>query len=246
MILRNYLLNSILEWWPWLNLWSDSFFLQILIIYTLFLIYTSVNVFYVVFYFFLLVLFFGIFLCVYQVELFTGFLWLIECVVVFTLLLLLFFLQTIGTWTRLLHKTKFFLHFSFFILLICYILQPLNVNYIEHFLPTELNNIDYWDNYYESLSNTNVNDFMTFLVSYYTLNSNLLLMLILIILVASVICVNLNKINKHTRIQNFDTLLKLFNFFKDNVFFIFMRQQTLVDQENQPAATRIFKKKIKL
>lgn len=237
-------INSlILEWWPWLNLWSDSFFLQLIIIYTLFLIYFSVNVYYVVFYFFLLSLYFGLFLCIYQVELFTGFLWLIECVVIFVSFLLLFFLKTTGTFNKLFSKIRFYKYMSLSLFLIIFFLQPIYINYIEHTLPTELNNFDYWDNYYEAFNNTNVNDFITFLISYYTINSNILIILIFMILIASIICVNLSKINKDVRIQNFDTFFKIFNFFKNNIFFIFMRQQNLVDQENQPAATRIFKKK---
>lgn len=238
--------SYILEWWPWLNLWSDSFFLQIVIIYTLFLIYFSANIYYIVFYFFLLALYFGLFLCIYQVELFTGFLWLIECVVIFVTFLLLFFLKTTGTSTRVMTKVKFYKYLGLSFFLIIFFIQPTYVNYIEHLTPTELNNIDYWDNYYEAFVNTNVNDFIIFLISYYTLNSNILLILIFMILIASVICVNLSKINKDTRVQNFDVFFKIFNFFKNNIFFIFMRQQNLVDQENQPSGTRIFKKKSKI
>lgn len=242
----NQINTFILEWWPWLNLWSDSFFLQLLIFYSLFLIYFSANIFYIVFYFFLLCLYFGLFLCIYQVELFTGFLWLAECVIIFVSFLLLFFLKTSGTFSRLVLKIRTYKYFSILFLLVIYILQPTNPNIIEYMLPVELNINDFWDNYYEAISNTNINDFIVFLISYYTLNSNVLLILIFMILVASIICVNLNRINKDTRIQQLDILLKLINFFKKNIFFIFMRQQNLVDQENQPTGTRIFKKKTKI
>jgi hypothetical protein len=66
------------------------------------------------------------------------------------------------------------------------------------------------------------------------------------ILVGSIVCVNLNKTIKTNKIQNFDELLTIFNFFKTNLNFVFMRQQNLIDQESQPTGTRIFKKKTKL
>lgn len=235
--------SFIVDWWPWLNVWSDFFFIQLLIVYTLFLIYYSANIYYVLFYFFLLCFYFGLFLCIYQVELFAGFLWLAECVIIFALFLLFFFLKTVGTFSKLLKNNRLYKFGILVLISFIFIFQPININYSESYMSPNLNLTDYWDNYYEALSNTNINDFIVFLVSYYTLNSNVLVLLIFMILIASVICVNLSKITRDNKLQNFDSLLKLFSFFKNSVFFIFMRQQSMVDQENQPVGTRIFKKK---
>lgn len=191
-------------------------------------------------------MYFGFFLCIYQIELFTGFLWLVECVVIFVFLLFLFFLKASGTWTQLIVKSHTFIYGCLLINFIVFLIQPNQINIIEGHLLNELNSIDWWDNYYEALFNINANDFMAFLISYYTLNSNLLILLIFIILIVSVICVNLNKIIRVERIQNIDSFLKIFNFSKNSVDFVFMRQQNLVDQENQPVGTRIFKKKTTL
>lgn len=240
----NILSDFFVNWWPWLNFWSDSFLIQLFIIYTICLLMCSSNVYYIIFYFFLVCFYFGLFLCIYQIELFTGFLWLIECVVVFAALLLLFFLKTVGTWLRLIFKNKTYKYLTFTFLLIIFIIQPIVINNVEHLTPLLLNNIDFWDNYYEAVSNSNVNDFVVFLISYYALNSIFLIALIFIILIASVICVNLNKINKDTKVQNFEIFIKLFDFLLTNVSVIFMRQQNIINQENQLSGTRIFKKKI--
>ena len=235
--------KQILEWTPWLNLWSDSFILQFFIIYALYLIFFSKNIFYVVFYFFLVTFFFGLFLSLYQLELFSGFLWLSVCVVMFSFLLLLFFLKTPGTFSRISVKNVAF-SFAGVILLFVVVLffetYPTNV---EHFLPVQLNNIDLFDDYYEALNNCNINDFTAFLVSYYGCNSYALISMGFLILVASIICVNLNKNIKSGRVQNISVFLLLHEFFRSNLEFTFMRQQNLTNQLNQIAASRIFKKK---
>lgn len=105
------------------------------------------------------------------------------------------------------------------------------------------NNIFYWDDFYETLGNTNVNDFTAFLISYYTINSYLLLTIAFLILIGSLVCVNLNKLVRINKVKNLHQLFQYYNFFKTNLSFSFIRQQNLVLQEKQIAATRIFKKK---
>lgn len=65
------------------------------------------------------------------------------------------------------------------------------------------------------------------------------------LLIGSLICVNLNKLNRLNRSMSYSDMFLVFDFFKDFVKFIFMRKQNLVEQENHPASTRIFKKKMK-
>jgi hypothetical protein len=43
-----------------------------------------------------------------------------------------------------------------------------------------------------------------------------------------------------------DDFLKIFNFFKNSINFIFLRQQNLKDQADATSSTRIFKKKNKI
>lgn len=235
--------NFLNTWWPWFNILTDSFILYFLLCYLLFIFYTTKNVFYVVFYLFLIVLMLGLILSVFQVELFTGFLWTIECVVIFALLLLLFFFKTTGTFAKILHSIYMFKYSSvlFFILVFVYYTTKLT---LTESIPTLLNTNDLWDNYYEALFNSNINDFTTFLISYYTYNSLELLLIGLVILIASLVCVNLNRLVQKSKIQNIGEFLATFNFFKNYVSFSFMRQQNLPLQTFQATSTRIFKKKI--
>jgi hypothetical protein len=114
-------------------------------------------------------------------------------------------------------------------------------DYVVYFNFYELN-----DDFYEANLNTNINDFISFMISFYILNSFEFLCLASLILIASIICVNLNRFNKQPKVTNIDVFLKLFNFFKNAVDFVFLRQQNLNDQESSPSSTKIFTKKSKL
>lgn len=230
-------------WLPWINFFSWNFFLQLSIIYVLYLIFFSKNIYYILFYFFLLIFYFGIFLCFYQLDLFTGFLWLAECVIIFCALILIFYLNTAGTWNKLLTQIRLYTYIGFFLILIFLSIGFYFSNTLETNEDVFFNNIFYWDDFYESLINSNVNDFTTFLISYYTVNSYLLLTIAFLILVGSLICVNLNKLIRINKIKNLNQLFHYYNFFKSNLSFSFIRQQNLVLQEKQIPATRIFKKK---
>ena len=70
----------------------DIFILQFSLFYVVFLIFTVISLFYSLFYLVLIIIFFGFFLSLYQLELFTAFLWLAECVVIFVSLMLLFYI----------------------------------------------------------------------------------------------------------------------------------------------------------
>ena len=119
-------------------------------------------------------------------------------------------------------------------------------DFLEDTSVVYLNVYDNWDDLYEANINSNINDFVAFMIGFYILNSFEFIVVALLILVASIICVNLNKFNKQPKIQNVDIFLKLFNFFKNSIDFVFLRQQNLNDQESAPTSTKIFKKKSNL
>jgi hypothetical protein len=89
-----------------------------------------------------------------------------------------------------------------------------------------------------------MNDFSVLLIAYYTVNSLELLIIGLILLVGSVVCVNLHKINKNKRIESYGNFFSFFNFFKDSVNFIFTRKQNLHNQNFYTPSNKIFKKKL--
>lgn len=89
-----------------------------------------------------------------------------------------------------------------------------------------------------------MNDLFGLYLSYYVINSFEFIIVGLLLLIASVVCVNLNKFNRNIKSNNYYELISLFDFFDDFVKFIFMRKQNLVDQEISSSSTRMFKKKV--
>lgn len=233
-----------LNWLPWITFFTDFYLIQLFLCYTLYLIFFSKNVFYLLFYFFSFIFYVGIFFCVYQLELFTGFLWLIESIIIFISLLLLFFLKTSGTVNNnvLIYSNLKYYVYGIILLVFIYKLISPSRCYINNLF----NEIFYYSEYYEAHYNVNVNDFIAFLISYYYINNYFLLSLGVLILVSSLIVINLHRHNKNNRVQHFSTFFSIFNFWKQNIDFIFLRQQNLTDQEKTTATSRIFKKKIKI
>jgi len=88
-----------------------------------------------------------------------------------------------------------------------------------------------------------MNDFRALTVAYYSVNSVEFLLVGFILLVGSLICVNLNKLQKSIKVFKYSIYFNIFNYFKDFINFTFMRKQNLVDQTLNPASIRVFKKK---
>jgi len=235
--------NILNAWWPWLTFWSDLWFVQFLLVYVLYLIFSTFNVFYVLLYLFSEIVLFGIFISIYQMELFTGFLWVAEGTVVFVALILLFYLNIDGLYLRL-NLKLFKLYNSFWLFLLILVFS--NFSFVleyENYLPLAFNNIDLWDDYYEAFNNLCMNDFYVLTISYYSVNSFELLLIGLLLLIGSVVCVNLNKVQKSLRIYKYDSVFKVFDFFKDFINFTFLRKQNLTNSSNFILSVRIFKKK---
>jgi len=241
--LLNYTIDCINFWWPWLTFFSEVWLLQLLVVYLLYLIFSTLNIYYVLLYIFIEIFLFGIFISIIQMELFTGFLWVVECTVVFIALILLFYLNVEGTQLRLNLKSYrfYFTLILFLIFLICN--NYLFIGNYEFFLPSLFNSIDIWDDFYEALFNTNMNDFRALTIAYYSINSIEFILIGYILLVGSLVCVNLNKLQKSIKIFKYSIYFNIFNYFKDFLNFTFMRKQNLVDQTAASPSIRIFKKK---
>jgi hypothetical protein len=240
----NYFLQVFLNWWPWLTFWNESFFLQFIMVYTMYLIYSTNNLYFTLFYLFIEFFYFGLFLSLYNLELFTAFLWLTECVIVFVSILFLFYLNVYSNFSKInliIFSFKYFGLFLGFFLLSTWYIFP---SELEFFLPIELNVINFWDDYYEALGNNRMNDLFGLYISYYILNSFEFIMIGVLLLIASIICVNLNKFNRNIKANNYYDLLVLFDFFDDFIKYSFLRKQNLIDQAIKFSSTRIFKKKV--
>lgn len=228
------------NWWPWFSLWDDVFIIQFFIICTYIYIYTYSNVYYVLLYTFVNFFLLGIYLAIFQIELFTAFLWLVECSVLFVFLLLLFYVNVKGVHSYY-SSYSYALSFSFFVYVYIIFLNPFSESE-----SSDLLNVSFYslmDNYYEALSNSVMNDLFGFSISYYFLNGVEFLFIGFLLLIGSVICVNLYLMNKNIRAQGVNNYLSVFNFFSDFTSFSFLRKQNLIKQGNSKASVKLFKKK---
>lgn len=227
----------------WLNFFNEIFLLQFIIIYVLYLIFFTNNLYFSLFYLFFQFFLFGLFLAFFNLELFTAFLWLTECVIVFITILFLFYLNVFGDKIKI---NFFFFSFKFFgcFIGLLFILNVYNYPYeFELFLPLNFKLNYLIEDFYESLFNDKLNDFFSLFLGYYVFNSFELILIGLLLLFASLVCVNLNKFNSNLRLNNYYDFFVIFDFFEDFLNFTFLRKQNLNDQTIQPASIRFVKKK---
>jgi len=210
----------------------------------MYLVYSTNNLYFCLFYLFIFFFYLGIFLALYNLELFTAFLWLTECVIIFVSILFLFYLNVYGNINKnniIIYSFKYYNLFILFFVFTLFFILPFQ---FENFINEELNIFYYWDDYYEALFNNKMNDLFGLYISYYYINSFEFLLIGLILLIASVIAVNLNKFNRNIKSNNYYELLTMFDFFDDFLKFLFLRKQNLMDQTLSSTSTRMFKKKV--
>lgn len=232
-----YIINA---WWPWLLILNFNWILQLFIIYTYVGMYCYNNIYYMLLYVFLNFFCIGVYLSTLQLDLFTAFLWLLECSVIFVFLLLLFFLNIKGT-------SQVYSNNSSVLAIVCFILLYLSLVYIFQDQDTIINiNIfqNYlFDNFYEAIFNFLLNDLYGFSISYYNINFVEFIIVGFLLLLGSVVCVNLNQTNKSTTSQGYSDFVKTFKIFENLVSFIFLKKQNLVNQSNSKSNVKMYNKK---
>ena len=238
-------LNIVTLWNPWLVFFSEIVILQFIILYFIFIICNSNNLFFTLFYIFLIFIYFGLFLALLNLDIFTAFLWLTECVIVFISIIMLFYLNVHGPINYINYINYSFKYFNVVFLILLVNLNKFYYFESEFFLPVELNSYVFLENYYESLYNYKLNDFYGLFNSFYVINSLEFLITGFLLLLGSLVCVNLNKLNKLNKSFNYNSLFSIFDFFYDFVKFFFLRKQNLINQNNQISSLKILKKKIK-
>lgn len=100
-----------------------------------------------------------------------------------------------------------------------------------------------YDDFYEALNNSILNDLFSFFETYFNNNSFELLLFGFLLLIGSVVCVMVNKSSSNSRLGNYYDFFLIFDFFNDFINHSFMRRQNLVDQAIQLSSVRFFKKK---
>lgn len=101
----------------------------------------------------------------------------------------------------------------------------------------------FYENFYGFLNHDLYNDLYSLYINYFYINNLSFLIVVFLLLVASLICVNLNILLKSNKILNYNNFFMLIDFFKDASKNIFMRKQSLIDQLNVSSVSRFFRKK---
>ena len=230
---------------PWYNFFTDYFLLQFLIIYTLLVFFNSKNIYYTLMYMFFLIFYFGLVLSLVQADLFTGFLWTTEFTIILIALILFFYLNVEGSILKINLKISNFF-FTFFLLFFLFFFFFKNSQFSNIDYYNDLNWIFfnfYFDDWYESLNNFLMTDFISLYTTYYSINSIEFLIVGYLLFLGSLIAVSLNKSYKYSKIHDNSSFLKLFNFFNNFLNYSFLRKQTLNDQSYYDPNIRLFKKK---
>lgn len=107
----------------------------------MYLIYSTNNLYFSLFYLFIIFFYFGVFLSLYNLELFTAFLWLTECVIVFVSILFLFYLNVYGNVNKMNIIIFSFKYYGLFLSFILFSFIYINPSELEFYIPIELNNI---------------------------------------------------------------------------------------------------------
>ena len=153
-------------WFPWYFIFSDVCIIQILILYCLYNMFVAHNLYYTIMYIIVQIILFGLFLSLYNLEMFTAFLWLTEVVIILVCFFLLFNTVPSGNINKVIlnvysYKNLPILFLSFLVSFnFTYWILPetcINTNFMETFL---------YEDYYEALANQNTNDLYGFYVSF--------------------------------------------------------------------------------
>jgi len=224
-------------WFPWINFYSESFFLQLLSLVILYFFITSVNLYYSAVSMFFFIVLFSIILAYYNLEVLSGFLLVTEFTAFFIVIL---FLLSLNFDT--LNKNNFFYSiFVFSIFFSCFMFFLFFEYRVDSF--NFLNGVNYWDDYYEAISNLIMNDIFGLYLSYYYLNSFMFLIFMFLIFIASLICILIVKTSKISLYNSMLSFNYVFNFFKDLVAFDFLRKQNMNYQNNKKPTTKLVKYK---
>lgn len=203
----------------------------------------SQNLYYNLFYVTLQIALFGFFLALYQLEIFSAFLWLTEVVIILVCLFILFHTTPSGNISKIIKNNYINKNACVFVLLA---ISCFNYNYWllpEWAVADFLLGSFYWEDYYEAYNNENMNDLYGMFLSFYWFNSLEFIIIGLVLLLGSLLCVQLNKFLKTNKSLSYVSFFEIFDYFKEVSKILFLRKQNLVDQENSSSSTRFYGRK---
>jgi hypothetical protein len=226
---------NVISWTPWISFLSECAAIQFCLLLSLFFFNQSKTLFYSVIYMLLLFIWLGIFLAYFNVELFTGFLWVVELTVIFILVLFLFYFNFSGE----LRTSKFFF-FKFMLVVVL-------LFFFDNFsLKLDFLNFNFFfENFYELRSSALMNDLHSLFLSYYYFNGFLLFLFGFLVFLVSIVCVNLLRASKVVTLDAVLSALSVYNFFADLLNFEFLRKQNLFHQNLRKSNSRLVRKESK-
>lgn len=222
---------NVVSWTPWVFFFSECAAIQLGLLVSIFFFNQSRTLFYSVVYMFIIFLWLGVFLCFYNVELFTGFLWVVELTVVFIIILFLFFFNFSGE----LKNSRFFF-FRFIAVIFFFFFDDVSS------MPELLNFNFFFDDFYESRAYLGLNDICSLFLSYYAFNGFLLFVFGFLIFLTSIICVGVLRAARGGLVLAAADSLAVYSFFRDLLNFEFLRKQNLFYQNLRKPTTRLVKK----
>lgn len=185
-----------------------------------------INLYYTLLYLFSWITLCGLLLCFCNNELAAGFLWATEVLVIFIFLLMLFYINNLGDT----YKIKVESFYIYTVLIIFFIiLLPNTQKYSENVQVGFFDDLC-WIDYYESLFYTLMNDFLGFFLSYYRLNSFILIVVGYILYIGSLVCIILFSSFKKFKFNNVDSLFEILSLSQAFIYCLFFRKQDLFEQ----------------
>ena len=178
-----------------------------------------------------------------NLDLFGALFWLSELTVIFVILILsIFFNAGSRKEVKNLNLKVFFISLIWFFLVL---FSPLT-------LYSELNNESseflnfgiLWINYYESLSNTNLNDFLTLFLLMFRYCSFEFAFFGFLLLVGSLFAISFFSFSKLVERRSLKSIFNFFDYYKFNTQQLFMRKQNLKKQESRIPSYSVFKRSV--
>ncbi len=225
---------------PAFNQPLENVLLQVVLLLNLVIFFFIKNTFYVLFFFTTFVFLLGLFIGFYQMELFTGFLYVLEITAIFILLIVLFYFNFKGTSNEDVQRQPT----SYYIILIGVFIGPTWYSEKEWFLPSSFVNYDLFDDYYEALNNSHTNDLIGLFTSYYFVNSYELLIVGTLLFLGSIACVVLFNLIGLTKASSRNTIKTTARFIINILDLYILRRQNLAKQSNTKPGLRVFKNKV--
>ena len=220
---------------------TDSFLLQIIILYLLFNFFFLDHAFYYLSFFFFFLMWLGLSMCFLEIDTFAAVLWIVEMSVIIVFFLFSLFINNMYSAKKYSIKLRLFF-FSFLIPIFFLSLITFFTPYVGYENLNKFFNIN-WINYYLINNNNLDNDFSLLFLLFLNLNSFEFLFISNLISLGCIIAVVLYIYLKDVKIQIDNLSLKSFKLINKNYKFSYIRHQCFYKQQYAIPSIRICKKK---